>query len=261
MPAHAVPLAPAPRPQDHTDGIADHARHIYCTPLTLELARIKFPALAARLDSGAAAATLLREPPGGGDVGDTLHIGGGGGGGGFSVTPLFLADHCPGAALLGVGRAPALLRGRGCVAPAWPTARSGGPRARPHGGRRVPGARAVRGHGEPHGQRAPHQAAMRGSARRPRREAACMHPPHPATPAPHTARPNRQTPGAAMLLFESEAWGSILHTGDCRVTEQLPRLRAALDELLGEGAPLGLLHLDATAGDTSADMTVRPGVG
>jgi hypothetical protein len=52
-----------------------------------------------------------------------------------------------------------------------------------------------------------------------------------------------------MLLFESEVWGSILHTGDCRVTSrQLPDLAAALDELLGEGPHLGLLCLDVTAG-------------
>lgn len=53
-----------------------------------------------------------------------------------------------------------------------------------------------------------------------------------------------------MLLFESDAWGTILHTGDCRVgPSQLEALCSALDEHLGEGGHrrIDLLFMDATA--------------
>jgi hypothetical protein len=59
-----------------------------------------------------------------------------------------------------------------------------------------------------------------------------------------------------MLLFQSDIWGSLLHTGDCRLgPEQLEELRAALDELLGPGAAPDTLWLDSTWG--SEGLVVR----
>lgn len=53
-----------------------------------------------------------------------------------------------------------------------------------------------------------------------------------------------------MLLFQADAFGALLHTGDCRLdAAALAALRAHLDEALGEGARLDALWLDATMGD------------
>lgn len=51
-------------------------------------------------------------------------------------------------------------------------------------------------------------------------------------------------PGACMLLFRG-SFGSILHSGDCRLTPEV--LRAVEKEL--EGEQLDLLYLDCTFGD------------
>lgn len=64
-----------------------------------------------------------------------------------------------------------------------------------------------------------------------------------------------------MLLFESPAWGSLLHTGDCRVEAAgLAELAEALEERLGPGARPTMLWLDASAGEDSV-MVRRPGAG
>ncbi|KAI8463176.1 MAG: hypothetical protein J3K34DRAFT_496433 [Monoraphidium minutum] len=53
--------------------------------------------------------------------------------------------------------------------------------------------------------------------------------------------------GALMLLFQCEVWGSLLHTGDCRLTpEGTAELAAYLCEALGGGGSPDTLWLDGT---------------
>ncbi|KAI8466457.1 MAG: hypothetical protein J3K34DRAFT_460880 [Monoraphidium minutum] len=79
---------------------------------------------------------------------------------------------------------------------------------------------------------------------------------------PYTVTPlftANHCPGAAMLLFESEVWGSVLHTGDCRVGPgELAALVEALEERLGPGGRPGLVYLDATAGEGAGILEFPP---
>jgi hypothetical protein len=66
-----------------------------------------------------------------------------------------------------------------------------------------------------------------------------------------------------MLLFQSEAWGSLLHTGDCRLGQpHLGELKEALAEAVGdEEGRLDMLWLDATMGDNAAIVGAELGRG
>jgi hypothetical protein len=66
-----------------------------------------------------------------------------------------------------------------------------------------------------------------------------------------------------MLLFQSEVWGSLLHTGDCRLGgPHLEELSEALSEALGdEEGRVDMLWLDATMGDNAAVVGGRGGGG
>lgn len=80
--------------KDHLAGIEQHAHHICCSPLTLELLCIKFPGLAARLDACDVVATTVEDW-------DMLELRAGEeqGGYAYSVASIPLADHCPGAVM------------------------------------------------------------------------------------------------------------------------------------------------------------------
>lgn len=75
--------------KDHMAGVDAHATHVAATPTTLALLRIKFPALARRMDAGLVRATPIGEH-------ETLELAAAAGYG-YSVTALPLANHCAGA--------------------------------------------------------------------------------------------------------------------------------------------------------------------